>query len=114
MRFAAFFLVLPAFLCAAKYQGQDVDGTAYFAFVRSLQTGKYFPATVVFRHDHASVRLKSGKKLELTLDQPDVNDPEEVIAVDPSGRSWALSVDGLNEPSGRSETSLVESNVRRS
>jgi hypothetical protein len=105
MRFAAFLLAASA-LFGAEYQGQNVDGKEYLGFVRSLQTGKYYPATVVFSRDHASVLLRSGRKLELTLDELDVDDPEEVIAVDPNGRLWALSIDGLYERLHRSAVSL--------
>lgn len=104
MRFAAF-LLLSALLSGAEYQGQNVDGTEYIGFVRSLQTGKYYPATVVFNQERATVRLKSGQWLQLTLDEPQVDDPEEVIAIDPMGRIWALSIDGLDSRSSKSEGS---------
>ena len=104
MRFAAFF-TLSAFLSAAEYRGQNVDGTEYIGFARSLQTGKYYPAAVVFNQGRATVRLKSGQRLQLTLDEPQVDDPEEVIATDPMGCVWALSIDGLDEGLRRSSKS---------
>ena len=107
MRFAAFF-ILSAVLGAAEFRGKNVDGAEYMGVARSLQTRKYYPATVVFNQERATVRLKSGEQLQLTLDQPDVDDPEEVIATDPMGRLWALSIDGLDEdsrPSRKSEGS---------
>lgn len=104
MRFAAFF-ILSAFMSGAEYRGKNVDGTEYIGFVRSLQTRQYYSAIVVFNQERATVRLKSGERLQLTLDQPDVDDPEEVIATDPMGRVWALSIDGLDQDSRRSSRS---------
>jgi hypothetical protein len=43
----------------------------------------------------------------LLLDQEIVEDPEEVLATDPRGRSWALSGDGLDESSHGSESFAV-------
>jgi hypothetical protein len=103
------FLLLNAALFAAEYQGQNVDGPRYWGFARSLQTGTYYPASVVFDREHASVRLESGKKLDLTLEKPCVEDPEEVLASDPHGLWWALSVDGLDEPVARPERLLFAS-----
>ena len=59
------------------------------------------------KQNRASVRLKSGRRLELLLDQEIVEDPEEVLATDQRGRAWALSVGGLDEPSNGSETFAV-------
>ena len=92
------FFLLPGALFAAEYQGQNVDGWRYCAFARSLETGKYYPVSVVFDHKRANVRLKYGQNLDLTLDEQSVEDPEEVLATDPHGRWWALSVDGLDQP----------------
>jgi hypothetical protein len=94
-------------LGAAEYQGQNVDGPHYFAFARSLTTGKYYSAKVVFHRDYASVRLESGKMVNLILDDQSVEDPEEVLAKDPHGRWWALSVDGLDEAVDPSEAQMV-------
>ena len=100
-------LLIPAEAKGAEYQGQKVDGMRYRGFVRSLDTGKYYPASVIFEQNRASVRPKSGRRLDLLLDQEIVEDPEEVLATDPRGRTWALSVDGLDEPSNGSETFAV-------
>jgi hypothetical protein len=105
---------LSAVLFGAEYQSQNVDGARYFGFVRSLQTGKYYSATVLFKHNHAEVRLKSHKNLDLTLDQQTIQDPEEVLATDPDGGWWALSIDGLDEPSARSVTTLTTKSAPRS
>jgi hypothetical protein len=85
----------------AQYEGQKVDGCRYWGFARSLDTGKYYPASVVFEQDHAIVNLESGKRLDLTLDDETIEDPEEVIGTDPGEQWWALSIDGLDErPNG--------------
>jgi hypothetical protein len=97
------FLLLGAAVFAAEYQGQNVDGPRYWGFARSLETGNYYPASVVIDRDHASVRFESGKRLDLTLEE---QDPEEVLASDPHGR-WALSVDGLDEPVERPERLMI-------
>jgi len=97
-------LFLPVAALAAEYQGKNVDGPRYCAFARSLETGKYYKASVVFDQNHADVRLESGKWLDFTLEKQAVEDPEEVLATDPHGRWWALSVDGLDDPADRSES----------
>ena len=106
------YCLLPVTLFAADYRGQNVDGPRYSAFARSLETGKYYPASIVFDHSRANVRLESGKSLDLTLDEQSVEDPEEVLATDPHGRWWALSVDGLDEPKDGLETSAVVAQAR--
>ena len=83
----------------AQYEGQKVDRCRYWGFARSLDTGKYYPASVVFEQDHAIVNLESGKRLDLTLDDETIEDPEEVIASDSREQWWALSIDGLDERS---------------
>ena len=105
-RAAAAYLVLflPVAAFAAEYEGKNVDGLRYCAFARSLETGKYYKASVVFDQNHADVRLESGKRLDFTLEKQAVEDPEEVLATDPHGRWWALSVDGLDDPADRSES----------
>ena len=103
------FLLLSVMAVAADYQGQNVDRTKYLGFARSLATGNYYPASAVFERDHANVRLESGKKLDLVLDQATIEDPEEILAVDGSGVWWALSIDGLDEPADAAPvTSLAE------
>jgi hypothetical protein len=97
-------LFLPVAAFSAEYEGKNVDGPRYCAFARSLETGKYYKASVVFDQNHADVRLESGKRLDFTLDKQAVEDPEEVLATDPYGRWWALSVDGLDDPADRSES----------
>jgi len=93
------FITLAAF--GAQYDGQKVDGCRYWGSARSLDTGKYYPASVVFEQNHAIVNLESGKRLDLTLDDETIEDPEEVIGADPGEQWWALSVDGLDErPNG--------------
>lgn len=91
------FVLLPSFVYGAQYQGQNVDGRRFCGYARSLQTGKYYPATVMFDYDRVNLRLKSGQKIELTLDKPNVDDPEEVVAIDSVGQWWSLSIDGLDE-----------------
>src|SRR5215470_9178392 len=54
-------LLIPAQANGAEYQGQKVDGVRYWGFARSLDTGKYCPARVIFEQNHASVRLTSGR-----------------------------------------------------
>ena len=105
-------LLIPAQANGAEYQGQKVDGVRYWGFARSLDTGKYYPARVIFEQNHASVRLTSGRRLELLLDKEIVEDPEEVLATDPSGGPWALSVDGLDEPPNREISIVADSRPR--
>ena len=104
---APLFLLLTVRLGAAEYQGKNVDGPYYFTFARSLTTGKFYSAKVVFHRDYASVRLESGKIVSLILDDQSVEDPEEVLAKDPDGRWWALSVDGLDEVVDPSEALMA-------
>jgi hypothetical protein len=63
----------------------------YSVFAQSLDTGKYYTARAVFHQNNANVRLDSGKKkLDLILDEENIEDPEEVVATDPRGSWWAL------------------------
>jgi hypothetical protein len=103
------FLLLPVSIFAALYQGQNVDGHRYGAFARSLETGKYYPVSVTFDHSRANILFDSGKKLDLILDEESVEDPEEVLATDPQGHWWALSIDGLDEPrAGRHNLAVAQ------
>jgi hypothetical protein len=79
----------------------------YCGFARSFETGKYYPASVVFENNHANVRLASGKNLELSLDGETIEDPEEVVAADQRGLWWSPSVDGLDERANCSETLVL-------
>ena len=106
---AILFVLFPSFAYGAKYQGQNVNGRRFCGYARSLQTGKYYPATVVFNNDHVNVRLNSGLKIELTLDKPNVDDPEEVLATDSAGQWWSLSIDGLDELANGSKNATSES-----
>jgi len=69
----------------AQYQGKKIDGVRYWGFARSIDTGKYYPARVVFEHNHANVRLETGQQVQLNLDSEIIEDPEEVVASDPRG-----------------------------
>jgi len=91
-------LLITSAAFGAQYQGKKVDGMGYWCFARSVDTGKYYPARVVFEHNHANVRLETCQQLQLTLDEEIIEDPEEVVASDPRGLWWALSVDGLEQP----------------
>jgi len=91
----------------AQYKGQKIDGRQYWGFAHSLDTGKYYPACVVFEQNHATVNLESGKRLDLTLDDETIEDPEEVVATDPRGQWWALSIDGLDERPNGSKTLIL-------
>ncbi|HJT89446.1 MAG TPA: hypothetical protein VJ732_16370 [Bryobacteraceae bacterium] len=82
---------------AADFGGFRVDRVSYHGFARSLQTGRYYPATVVFEHNHAIVDLPSNKRLDLTLEDETIEDPEEILATDGHGVWWALAVDDLDE-----------------
>ena len=99
----ASFLLLSVSMAAigAEYQGHKVDGIRFGGVARSLKTGKYYPASIVFERDHVKVNLESGKTVDLTLDNQVFVDPEEVVASDPLGGWWALSIDGLDEASKR-------------
>jgi hypothetical protein len=80
----------------------------YWGLARSLDTGKYYTARAVFQQNHANVRLDAGKKkLDLTLDEENIEDPEEVVATDPRGSWWARSFDGLDERPKCSETLIL-------
>lgn len=83
---------------AADFDGFRVDKVSHHGFARSLQTGRYYPATVVFEHKQAFVDLPSNKRLDLTLEEETIEDPEEILATDAHGVWWALSVDDLDEP----------------
>jgi hypothetical protein len=98
-------MTLAAF--GAQYEGQKVDGRRYWGLARSLDTGKYYPASVVFEQNHATVTLESGKRLDLSLDDETIEDPEEVVATDPRGLWWALSIDGLGERPNGSKTLIL-------
>ena len=100
------FLLMTLSRFGAERGGQKVDGMWYCGFARSFETGKYYPASVVFENNHANVRLASGRKLELTMDEETIEDPEEVVAADQRGLWWSLSVDGLDEHANCSETLL--------
>src|SRR5215472_9292511 len=76
------FLLMTLSRFGAERGGQKVDGMWYCSFARSFETGKYYAARVVFENNHANVRLASGKKLELSLDEETIEDPEEVGAAD--------------------------------
>ncbi len=109
---AALFFLASFTLLGAEYQGQNVDGPRYCGFVRSLTTGNYYPVSAVFEREHADVRLGSGKRLDLTLEEQTIEDPEEVLATDPRGGWWALSIDGLDElPDGSHPLTSAESAV---
>ena len=101
-----FLLWTPLAAIGAEYQGRKVDGLRYRSFVHSLVTCKYYPASVVFEQNLATVHLASGKTLELTLDEEAIDDPEEVVAIDPSGQWWAISIDGLDEVPDGTETAI--------
>ena len=96
------FLFMTVGAIAAQYGGQKIDGMRYLGFVRSLDTGKYYPARLVFEQNFVSVLLESGKKLDLMLDQEGIEDPEEILATDSHGLGWALSVDGIELPQTKS------------
>jgi hypothetical protein len=89
--------ILPLTAFGAHYDGHKVDGLQYRAFARSLDTGRYYAARVVFDRNRAFVQLSSGKTLVAKLDDENIDDPEEVIATDHQGAVWALSIDGLGE-----------------
>ena len=93
-------LALPVAAFGAHYGGQKVDGPRYGAFARSLDTGRYYAGKVVFDRDRANVQLDSGKTIILTLEEENIQDPEEVIATAQDGSFWALAIDGLDEVDG--------------
>jgi hypothetical protein len=62
-----------------------------------LNTGRYYAARVAFDQNRASVQFDSGKKIVLTLEEENIQDPEEVIATAHDGSFWALAIDGLDE-----------------
>jgi hypothetical protein len=101
------FLCMTLAAFGAQYEGQKVDGRRYWGFARSLDTGKYYLASMVFEQNHATVDLESGKRLDLTLDDETIEDPEEVVATDPRGLWWALSLDGLGERPSGSKTLIL-------
>jgi hypothetical protein len=82
---------------AAHFDGENIDGPQYPAFARSLVTGRYYSARVIFDRDRATVQFGTGTALALTLDDENIEDPEEVIGTDRRGSVWALSIDGLGE-----------------
>ena len=95
-------LALPAAAFGAHYGGHRVDGPRYCAFARSFDSGRYYAARVVFDQNRASVQLDSGRTLVLTLDEENIEDPEEVMATAQDGSIWALAIDGLDEQSNGS------------
>ncbi len=108
--------LLPSSAPAADFDGVTVDSVRYSAFARSLRTGRYYPATVVFQGDHAIVDLNTNKKLDLTLEQKTIDDPEEILASDAHGVWWALSVDDIDGPPSPNEpapVSLIASAARK-
>jgi hypothetical protein len=93
-------LVLLAIPCSgAECARQKVDGWRYCGFARSLASGKYYTVQVIFDGRSASVRLDSGTTLKLMLEQEVIEDPEEILARDQSGRRWALSIDDIEKRS---------------
>jgi hypothetical protein len=95
--------LLPVVLFCAEYQGHNVDGRQSCAFAHSLEMGNYYQANIVLGSNYVSVRFESGARLDLILDKQSVEDPEEVLAIDSHGLWWALSVDGLDESTDRSD-----------
>lgn len=95
---AFLFLGLATDALTADYRGHNVDGIQFSAFARSLATGKYYAATVVFGQNRANACLTSGEHLTLKLDAQSVDDPEEIVALDAGGRWWALAIDDLDQP----------------
>jgi hypothetical protein len=79
------FLCLTLTAVGAQFAGQKVDGRRHRSFARSLDTGKYYPANMTFEQDHATANLESGKIVDLILDDPTIEDPEEIAATDPRG-----------------------------
>ena len=93
----SFLLLLPLTGFAAHFDGENIDGPQYPAFARSLNTGRYYSARVIFDRDRATVQFGTGTALALTLDNENIEDPEEVIGTDRRGSLWALSIDGLGK-----------------
>jgi hypothetical protein len=63
---------------------------------------------MTFEHeDHATANLESGKIVDLILDDPTIEDPEEIVATDPRGLWWALWIDGLDERPNGFETLII-------
>jgi hypothetical protein len=72
------------------------------AILRSLSTGIYLQATVIFEGHRAKVRFNRGGQIVLDLDNPVTTESEEIMGVDENHNYWAVYVDNEATDPGRS------------
>jgi hypothetical protein len=71
---------------------------AYSAIVQSVRTGVYRAATVVFRGNRATVSFNRGEQIVLAVDETDIEQSEEILAIDQHNNYWAIYIDLIEPP----------------
>jgi hypothetical protein len=99
-------LILSLLLAVSISYAADVSTIAHSrsrpAILRSLSTGIYLQATVIFEGHRAKVRFNRGGQIVLDLDNPVTTESEEIMGVDENQNYWAVYVDSEATEPGRS------------
>ena len=65
----------------------------YPAIVQSLATGRYQPATVMLQGNRATISFSGAGRIILTMEQPNEEEPEEILGYDQQHQYWAIYID---------------------
>jgi len=99
-------LILSLMLAVSMSYAADASTIAHSrsrpAIVRSLSTGIYLQATVIFEGHRAKVRFNRGGQIVLDLDNPVTTESEEIMGVDENQNYWAVYVDNEATEPGQS------------
>src|SRR5216683_1357329 len=99
-------LILSLLLAGSISYAADASTIAHSrsrpAILRSLSTGIYLQATVIFEGHRARVRFNRGGQIVLDLDNPVTTESEEIMGVDENQNYWAIYVDNEATEPGRS------------
>lgn len=81
---------------AAEYLGQNIDHQLFDATAYSYGTSKFYHVMVEFSGDEALIHFSNGGRLVLTLDDEEIDDPNNISAYDYRRSTfWDLDVDGI-------------------